>query len=329
MATIRIAQAKQYEEILRFLEVAFNEGWRSFPRHQPSWWQPESMDYQHTFLMMEEEQIVSLVRLFPLDLHLAGARVKVAGIGAVSTASPARGQGHMSALLNHSEQVMRKEGIPLAILWGDRHRYRHFGYEIANRSLQFHVNSRGLAASGITPITPCRCYGQSEYIKNIAGAYNRHPYRRERTMAEFQLLFERVGLLIFVAGEDDKFGYLVLSQGNSSVMEFGGNHATVLSLAAAVIPMCGLAQLIFPFPNIALVPEAMLRAASHWTISPVGMMKIIDLPAIFELFSTQQGVMLPARNELAGLSPQSQLLHLFSTWDNSVANTFVWPLDSV
>lgn len=330
MAEIRTAQLAQFEDIMRFLEIAFNEGWRSFPRYQPLWWQPDTMDYRHTLLMMEDDKITSLVRIFPLDLHLDGARVVVAGIGAVATACDARGRGYMSALLEHADTVMRSEGFPLAILWGDRHRYRHFGYEIANRSLQLQINLRGLATLNLAPHTPSRYYGQAEIAKNIAAAYTRHPYRLERRAADFELLFQRVGLLTFFAGEDDKFAYLAISEGNNAVMEYGGANETVLALAAAVMPMCHLSHLTFPFPTGNLLPAAFLKAAASWTISPVGMMKIIDLPTLLQLFSTQQGIATLADiDELSSLRPPSQVLRLFSTWESSAANVFVWPLDCV
>ena len=114
MEKILCAEPKDYGEIQRFLEDAYGHSYNFFPNTYPAVWRKETTDYHHIYLIREEKMIVSLVRLFPLDLTLGPISIKVAGIGGVATSPSVRGKGYMNQLMEHAIAKMKLSCPPTA-----------------------------------------------------------------------------------------------------------------------------------------------------------------------------------------------------------------------
>ncbi len=332
MKKILSAEPKDYEEIQRFLEDAYGHSYNAFSDRYPTVWRKETTDYRHIYLIREEGKIVSLVRLFPLDLILGPVSVKVAGIGGVATSPSVRGKGYMNQLMEHAIARMKKEGFSVSILGGDRHRYRTFGYENAGRTINLTVNRRGLNKTGVNPVFPQRYSGEKALPAKIIDAYEKNHYRKLRTKEEHALLYRKPGLLLFSAGEEKKFGYLALSGefGRNGCVEFGGSALTIMGIAAYLMERFSIPSLNFFFPEKSAIPTPILQAASNWTIHSSGMVKIVDLEKTVSLFAPQSKKgEIPDIASLKTLPETEQVSALFGALSESPFNIFIWPLDLI
>lgn len=325
---IRQARPDEYEKILRFLCDAYGGTPEVFSQGYPTVWREETTDFRHIYLICDGDEILSLVRVFPLDMVLGGAKVKVGAIGAVGTLPAARGKGCMSRLMNHAISRMKSEGMCVSILWGYRHRYQNYGYEIAGKTFNLTVERRGLDKTGIAKVVPQTYSGQPELLEKIVAAYETHPYRSLRSQRDWGLAFQRTGVRVFCAGKGRDFGYLAI-RGKARVMEFGGDERTVLGIADYAMEQLEFSS-VFPFPAKSAIPEAFLRAASFWSITDSGYIRVVDTARTVSLFLDQNrpaaGIDVGA---LERLSQIEQAEALFGTLWDSPFNIFIWPLDHV
>ncbi len=333
MIRIQTARKIDYLPMQRFLEDAYGRlAFNYMPLYYPWCWQENNVDYEHIYLIRENTEIVSMVRVFPLELVQGGARIRVGGVGNVGT-TPARvGQGYMRQLLHHAIAQMREEQIPISILWGDQHRYQPFGYETAGKTLTLTITSRGLERTRIEAVSPTRFLGQDHLLSLMIQAYRAHPFHRIRTAEETRLAYQHVELLLFCAGEEGQQGYLGLfnHSGAYTVAEFGGNAATILRITAYLMRRLGINSLEFAFPGWNWIPPVMRMAASNWKIVPTCMVKILDLEAAIQYLrpSSPEPLSL-AVSQLEALPEVERVEALFGTATHSPFNIFVWPLDNI
>lgn len=332
MTMIRTATEMDYDGIQRFLEDAYGLTRDFFPLSYPCFWRRSDLDCRHIYLIEEEAQVVSLVRVFPLQLVLDDVRVAVGGIGGVATAPRCRGKGYMGQLLNHAVSQMKAEGFPLSILGGDRHRYFPFGYEMGGKMITITMTRRGLDSCRLEPIHVTRYADQAAMLSQITRAYQGHVYRRERTEREFILNYQHSRLVLYCGGDGERFGYLGLffDWGSYSVAEFGGDPNTVLAIACQAAERHGISSFAFQFPNWKSVPPIMRQAASSWKVENSTQIKILDLEETLRRFRSQAG----GRStldiaDLTHLSETEQVEALFGTASDAPFNLFVWPLDRI
>lgn len=274
---------EEYAAIQRFLEESYGHSLNYFSTHYPQVWRPENTSWNDILLVKEQSKIVSLVRIFPLKLYLKNVIVTVGGIGAVSTAYSHRGKGYMTRLMQSALTEIEKRGYPFSILWGDRYRYNNFGYEIAGQVLELSVNNRGIERQKVKDIEVKRFLGQEKILAEMFACYDRHPFRKERTLEEFRLLHHRPSLETYYTSQSENFSYLTLGgEGRSNqVLEFGGEATLILGILKHLSVRFGISEFLFRFPDFFQVPSEILSIAANWHIIPAGMIKIIDLKAIF------------------------------------------------
>ncbi len=327
------ATPDEYSSIQRFLEEAYGVTRDFFPARYPSWWGPDTTDFSRICVIRGQHgEILSLVRVFPLDLQLGPARLTAGGIGAVATAPSARGRGLMSRVMEFAIARMKEEGFPLSILWGDRHRYSQFGYENGGRALRLSIGLKGLQRSGIRTLEPVRCRGEEAELENMAAAYARHPFRRRRGAQESRLIYSRRDLLLHCAGEGATFGYLILlgNRARGGVAEFGGDPETVLGLAAGCCQRYGLSELSFPFPDWENVAEPYRRAANGATGRSAAMLKVLDTGAVLAALNPQCPDRKPPGARQLDAWPETRRVEaLFGTFSEAPFNVFCWPLDQI
>jgi predicted N-acetyltransferase YhbS len=332
MTQIRQAEPDEYRSILRCLAEAYHVSADFFPRNYPTWWKKEYTDFRHVWILEKEGNILSLLRIFPLKLRMGEVTVDVAGVGGVCTAPAARGQGYMQRVMFHALEAMKKESFPLSVLWGDRHRYRLFGYEQAGSCCALRLTSRGLKKTGADPLAPRVFHGEEDLLASITQAYRAHPFHRLRAEHEDAVLYNRAGLVTWCGEGEGNFGYLSLftERGETQVAEFGGHSRTVLRLAAHALAEKEIAALKFVFPARDLVLREFREAASSWGVESGGMVKVVHLsPAlkIFRPFLTAD----PAAAEPSLLSmPEPEAVDcLFGVGRAGAAPFYIWPLDRV
>jgi predicted N-acetyltransferase YhbS len=76
----------------------------------------------------ENGSIRGLVAVMPGELNVMGDVLKTGFVGTVSVHPYSRGEGHMKKLMNMAIDGMRRDGVDLAMLGGQRQRYEYFGF---------------------------------------------------------------------------------------------------------------------------------------------------------------------------------------------------------
>jgi len=281
------AKKCEYEKIQRFLEIAYGHSYNWFPLSYPRVWKKNNTDFKNTFIIKEKGGIVSLVRIFPLPLILDGIEVNFAGIGAVSTSYNHRGKGYMSALLQECFKEMKKQKFPLSILWGDRHRYKNFGYEVAGKKVYITITTRGLSRNKInSDRNTKRFQGEKEILGKIIEVHNQHPYRKKRTKEEFKEIFKRVSSATYYLQKYKRFAYVSISvETGFRIIEFGGEERLILQILKYLEERFGFSSFSLYYPDFEFIPDLIVSTASSWSVKPEGMIKIIDLFQTLKCFS--------------------------------------------
>lgn len=318
---LRLATPSDYEDILRHIDAGFSFEPGTFLSRFPNHWRFEMMDWEHMHLAVEDGEFAAYVRVFPLDVVQNGARFRVGGIGAVSTAPWARGRGHMSALLNWTNQAMRDEGFAIAILDGDRHRYRPYGYEAAGRAYQVSINARGLKRLNIPEVPPIRYTGQPGILAAMTACYETQPYRRLRPTAETPWIYQSSDFQVWASnetGSGDEFGYLVLE--GARVGEWGGNLNTVLGLIRTLQSQ-GTPNVLFRFPDPTLIPPLMYEVMGSWLIVPSTFIQVLDDAKVREAYGDSTD--LPTEAELQALDAPARTRAFFGGLSPAPFNFFL------
>ena len=277
------AKKNEYDEIQRFLEEVYGHSYNFFPSDYPHVWTKDNIQYENIFLIKEDNRIVSLVRLFPLKATINNVKIKLGGIGGVSTSYKHRGKGYMSALMNAVIEEMKKEKYPISILWGDRRRYNNFGYENVGNIVEICITSRGLENLKIEPIDVKRYLGQEKILKRIIDNYNKHSIRIERTEEEFKEILKKQGILTYYGIEKERFGYISIK--GEFIAEYGGDSDVILKILKYLNKRFETPRFLMDFPKFSLIPQKILNTASWWhnKIS-ADMIKIINLKDTFQIY---------------------------------------------
>ncbi|MEW6753765.1 MAG: GNAT family N-acetyltransferase [Candidatus Latescibacterota bacterium] len=142
-----------FQDAIDFLNLVFGtHAPHDFESFLPAIYQPteEAMACNHAVRV--GGRIRAIVGLFPLTLQVGATRLRVGGIGGVSTHPKARRAGHMRALMTHCVDLMRQQGYHLSYLGGQRQRYQYFGYERCGALYSYALNGANLR----------HCFGQED-----------------------------------------------------------------------------------------------------------------------------------------------------------------------
>jgi predicted acetyltransferase len=283
----------EYEEILRFIEDVFGHTYDFFPKRYPSW-QKEETDFDHTLIIKEKQEIVSLVRIFPFNLICDGVKLKVGGIGSVSTSYKHRGKGYMTLLLDEAARIMKEEGFDISILWGDRHRYEAFGYETAGKSIDIDITNRGFQKVNVSVPDVKRYFEDENVSEKIYSAYNQHKFKKEREKEEMKKILKIFGPTTYYTEDGNNFGYVIIE--NNAVLEYGGKAEIICGILKYLMERFEKTNFTMGFPDFSSIPEIFLEVCAYWKINPSCMIKIINLENVLRKFAKK--IILPLNYEL-------------------------------
>ena len=103
-----------------------------FVRH---WVNDPFRDLNSIFVAVEENKILSTVRIFYREIYIYGKKVKMGGIGEVSTKAEARKKGLSKQLLNKCIEYMKEQGIQVSMLFGNQLNYSKLGWRFIDLNL--------------------------------------------------------------------------------------------------------------------------------------------------------------------------------------------------
>ena len=151
MTEYRWATNEDYESLIEMANRAFHpekhtEDFKKdtspesfFPRILPKLYQNIGTAPMH-YLAVQDGKIVGVVGNFDLPTMVAGEKLKVVGIGTVSTHPEHRREGHMIRLMNDSIAHAKETGADYLVLGGERQRYEHWGFGQAGVNPGFELN---------------------------------------------------------------------------------------------------------------------------------------------------------------------------------------------
>ncbi|MGC9360189.1 MAG: GNAT family N-acetyltransferase [Anaerolineae bacterium] len=273
----------QHEELLRFLERAFEQERGFFQREFPHWYTDPTTCTKASHVILSDGKIASHVGLYPIEVSADGVSLTVGGIGAVATAPEERGKGHMSRLLQYVIEVMRQRGYPLSWLGGDRQRYGTYGWEAAGLTYRLTFSKRSLDWTAVRPIATQ--LAEPEEAVPIVEALHRHATcwtRRPRLAQQLRAQNTRIWTC-----ED---GYAIVRRTNHGrseerlqILEMVSTSHREPRLIRTIIEASEATEAEW---SLAACDQARLARlmpyAAHWRSGPDGMYRIVDPVRLLE-----------------------------------------------
>jgi predicted N-acetyltransferase YhbS len=216
---LRTLHLDEFDTFMRYLERAFGHSKEFFLRRYPHVYRPTEESCSWTYVILENNEIVSHVGLYPIESVVAGQPLNIGGIGGVSTAKKARGKGYMTRLLNHIILEMRRIGYPVSWLGGDRQRYHTFGWDLASQVHHLRFTRRSLDWHHIEPVPIDEVMG-NEALETVKKHYTQQNCYARRPHLERYL--ERTDLRFFTS--DDGYAVLVGQQRDQEGCSLGSRN---------------------------------------------------------------------------------------------------------
>lgn len=163
---------------------------------------------------------------FDNDMTVGGMDLKTCCIGNVAVGKDFRGKGYMIDLMNASVEDMKRRGIALSYLGGQRQRYGYFGYENAGVSYYFGFSKSSLrhalggveSGLAVEPLQP----DDKDAICLIDEIYTKAPVFSRRSPAAYYDILCSWHDAPYLLKEDGRFvGYAVFNKDMNYVGEFG------------------------------------------------------------------------------------------------------------
>jgi len=147
----------EFEELLHFLDQAFGkqpERW--FARHKAHIFQPTPQSIARHRLVRDDRGIAGVIGIYPFQLRIGSARLRVGGVGSVAVRADLRKQGLMSSMLQDTVRTLETEGYDISWLTGNRFRYGNYGWELGGHTMRFSVELQDVARRypAVRPLSP-------------------------------------------------------------------------------------------------------------------------------------------------------------------------------
>jgi len=133
-----------YDEAINFVSNAYGEDINYFPDAYPYIYKPIYGQIINNYAIKIDGKIRAMLRITPEEIVVGDKVLKVAIIGDVSTDPDYRNQGLMGTMMNFAVEKLRNDGTDIGYLSGNRHRYKHFGFEVGGTKTSFYVNKQNL-----------------------------------------------------------------------------------------------------------------------------------------------------------------------------------------
>ena len=287
---ITMLKPEEYEEMMKFLETSYRISKGYFSRRYPHVWRKDTIQYENRLILKRNGRIVSHVGIFPLTMKIDNVEVKMGGIGGVATLQEYRGLGYMTKLMNYAIKKMKDEKYPLSILWGDRQRYGHFGYEIVGKKVLFTVSLRSLSVEAKpSEINIVRYRGEKELLDKIIKLHEQEPIIIKRTIRDNKLLYNIPGLIVYVGEVNGNSAYIVFESDDPprTIIEYGGKPDVLISLLYTILKILdkelniSSVDVEAPYYSYETFHE-MFKVFSSWKIRSQAMVKILNLKELLE-----------------------------------------------
>jgi GNAT superfamily N-acetyltransferase len=162
-------------------------------------------NYCNLLIIRDNGKIVSHVGIYPYDIVSQNQRLKVGGIGGVSTHPDYRKKGYAAELLNFCIEKLEKENYDFSILWGNPSFYQRFGYQPSGKEYIYILNKNILNKSNFFITKYKILLYQPEMLDEIIKFYNKtKPSRVMKSKEKWALLLSLPNRNTFVAYDKDR-----------------------------------------------------------------------------------------------------------------------------
>ena len=151
--------------------------------------------------------------------------LKVMGIGSVSVHPDSRGCGYMKILMNMALEDMKKEGVHLSCLGGNRQRYEYFGYTPCGQKISYEINSENVKHSLKKYINKNIVFKEVkdndfDFIDKAYDLYNKDKFKFSRDKSAFFDILKSWNFDVYSIYNDEIFvGYIVSSKDKGYISE--------------------------------------------------------------------------------------------------------------
>lgn len=291
------AQAKDFQETMDFLELAFKEHNNKEPRFErlfPDLYQPTDEAMGNVVILRDEAsgKIASSAGLFPISLKLWGKPLTAQGVGGVGTLPEFRGSGLMGKVLAEINAELQRRNPPFAWLSGLRQRYGVWGYEKAGTVLLASLSKKSLKAAKPYGFEVSEVpYGSIPWSEVIALRDASVESSGNAPVEELKLKYSRPFLRFFLAKKAGAASFAAI-QDNSAVVDWTGSSEGLADIAAKLLQENEALQVRFPLDGSNSFAAA-LPLAEDYSIIMQGNFAVVDLAACLKLLCES-----PAAQEL-------------------------------
>jgi len=289
---IRRAEPEDLEKLIRLATEAFSLGPTDIPI-ETAFSHLMSKENARNFVVMERDgALLSMVGSFHSTIHLHGARLPVASIGAVCTGNGERGKGFASSLLRWMEMRLGERGTPLMLVSGTLPIYTRSECFPAGEQFQVLVAGAGLEINA-EQLSSRLCGYQGNRLKDLMKVYTLEPVRFERSSALFETLLRNQPYLSYRKRHPDTVllyragapvAYAVAGGPGASerefceITEFGGADEDVLELLQQFAKQQRGAPILVNVPSYRRsLAQLLASRGARITTGPIsGTIKIID-----------------------------------------------------
>ena len=134
---------KDFQEAIDLSNMAFsmNVAPHDFPRLIPSVYKESEEKMKSYYAIKENGKIRSMLGIYQADMMVNGTKLKLAQIGGVCTHPYFKGKGMMTTLMKFAVDKMKSDDIDLALLGGQRDRYKYFNFESCGMEHEFTLST--------------------------------------------------------------------------------------------------------------------------------------------------------------------------------------------
>ncbi len=305
---IRKADINDFEPLMRFLEKSYGHSRNYFSDNYAyllkDVFGAAEKAPKGSYIVEKNGKILSHAGLYPIELVCAGVKLTAGGIGNVATHPEARGRGYMRRILQRAISDMEAGGVPVSVLWGDRQRYGHFGWETAGEKLKINFTSRSFEQASVKSRIDLEEVEPASAVPEIKKLHKNISYRAERGK-KLKGIISRNNNRVWLSPD----GYLCAAKEGGAlfvneVFSRSGNEAGLIYSAMAWCFLNSACAFLCPSDSAAV--ETLIPAADSWSVVPEGMFRVNDYHGLFSAFSP----LLRARAEARGLRDFSFCLEI-------------------
>jgi predicted N-acetyltransferase YhbS len=143
--TLQRCRMREYREMLRFLDRSFSARTTfMFEKGMGHIFRPKEKYVRNNYICRVDGEIAGAIGIYPFDLRIGKAVLKVGGVGSVSVDPSRRGSGIMSSMLRQVNEKLADGDFDISWLSGARFRYRNYGWDLAGKTAVFSINRKDL-----------------------------------------------------------------------------------------------------------------------------------------------------------------------------------------